>query len=108
MTFEEYQKTAVSLLHSDFNKNVVNSVLGLCGETGEVAEKVKKVMRDKEGIFDDDSKKEIIKELGDILWYIAVTSSNLGISLEDVAHGNIEKLTSRKDRRALQGEGDNR
>ena len=108
MTFEEYQNKAVSLLHSDFNKNVVNSVLGLCGETGEVAEKVKKVMRDKEGIFDDDSKKEITKELGDILWYIAVTSSNLGISFEDIVQCNIEKLTSRKERKTLQGEGDNR
>lgn len=108
MTFEEYQTKAVALLHSDFNKNVVNSVLGLCGETGEVAEKVKKVMRDKEGIFDDDSKKEITKELGDVLWYIAVTSSNLGISFENIAQGNIEKLTSRQERKTLQGEGDNR
>lgn len=108
MTFEEYQKQAVGFITSDFNRVVINTTLGLCGESGEVAEKVKKIMRDNNGVFDDISKKEITKELGDVLWYIAVISSNLNIPLEEVVKINIEKLASRKERGTLHGKGDDR
>jgi len=87
---------------------VLYPVLGLCGEAGEVAEKVKKVYRDKGGIITEDTKQELKKELGDVLWYISTISRDLGLTLEEVAQANIEKLTSRKARGVIHGNGDNR
>ena len=83
-------------------------VLGLCGESGEVAEKFKKILRDKGGELSDEDRVEIAKELGDVLWYVATISRYMGISLNEVAEGNIEKLTSRFDRGKIHGKGDNR
>ena len=71
-------------------------------------EKIKKLIRDKDGIIDEQFKIEITKELGDILWYLAQLSTEFGISFQDVAEKNIEKLISRKDRGMLHGDGDNR
>jgi NTP pyrophosphatase (non-canonical NTP hydrolase) len=109
MTFEEYQiearKTAV---YPNQDNNFIYPTLGLAGEAGEVAEKIKKVIRDNNGIVTEEKKAEIMKELGDVLWYIANLSKELGISLEDVASKNIEKLKSRQDRDLLHGSGDNR
>jgi NTP pyrophosphatase (non-canonical NTP hydrolase) len=82
--------------------------LGLCGETGEIAEKIKKIIRDNNAILDENSVNELKKELGDVLWYLAVLSANLGLELKDIAETNIEKLTSRKERETLSGSGDNR
>lgn len=82
--------------------------LGICGEAGEVADKVKKVIRDKGGVFSDEVKAEIVKEIGDVLWYCAILSDDLGFSLEEVAKMNIEKLESRYQRNKLSGSGDNR
>ena len=75
-------------------------VLGLVGEAGEVAEKIKKVLRDNEGKIEEEQKKEIKKELGDVLW--------LGLSLTDIAAYNIEKIKSRRERGVANGKGDNR
>lgn len=83
-------------------------ILGLSGEAGEAAEKYKKVIRDKDGVFDDDDKKEILKELGDVLWYVAAISRYLGVEMETVAKMNVDKLMSRKKREMLHGAGDNR
>jgi NTP pyrophosphatase (non-canonical NTP hydrolase) len=77
--------------------------LGLCGETGEVAEKVKKQVRD--GVF---NRHEVAKELGDVLWYLANLSNDIGYNLDEIADINIEKLTSRRDRDKIKGSGDNR
>jgi NTP pyrophosphatase (non-canonical NTP hydrolase) len=77
--------------------------LGLCGETGEVAEKVKKQVRD--GVF---NRHEVAKELGDVLWYLANLSNDIGYNLDEIANINIEKLTSRKNRDKIKGSGDNR
>lgn len=77
--------------------------LGLNGEAGEFAEKVKKLIRD--GVF---VKEDAAKELGDVLWYTARAAEALGYSLEDIAQMNIDKLSSRKARNVLQGSGDNR
>jgi NTP pyrophosphatase (non-canonical NTP hydrolase) len=77
--------------------------LGLMGEAGEVAEKVKKKIRD--GKFDE---VEVAKELGDVLWYLTRLSDAIGCDLEWVAMGNVQKLTDRAKRNVLSGSGDNR
>jgi len=81
--------------------------LGL-GEAGEVQGKIKKIIRDSGGVITPEATEEIKKELGDILWYIASMCDNLGINLNDVANGNIEKLRDRNKRGVLEGSGDNR
>lgn len=109
MTFDEYEKLAANTaIYPRRGKNLIYPVLGLAGESGEVAEKVKKLIRDKNYIIDDEFKEEIKKELGDVLWYIAAICYELGISMKDVATTNIEKLASRKKRGRLQGNGDKR
>ena len=101
----ESRKTA---LYPDVGSNPIYPTLGLVGEAGEVADKVKKILRDKKGVFDKDSKDAIKFELGDVLWYISQLSSELGYELEDVANANLQKLNSRKSRGKIQGSGDNR
>tara|TARA_Y100000034_G_C6907745_1_gene421797 strand:- start:2164 stop:2499 length:336 start_codon:yes stop_codon:yes gene_type:complete len=84
------------------------TVLGLVGEAGEIANKVKKIIRDKSGRIDDKTRSDLSKELGDVLWYLSTLASELGIELNDVAEDNIKKLYSRKERGVLGGTGDNR
>jgi NTP pyrophosphatase (non-canonical NTP hydrolase) len=86
----------------------VAKILGLVGEAGEVAEKYKKIIRDKKGKISPSDREELVKELGDVMWYIALLAKYLGVSLEDVASKNLEKLSSRKSREAIHGRGDNR
>lgn len=80
--------------------------LGLVGEAGEVSEKIKKVLRGDYAI--DDVKEDIAKELGDVLWYAAQLSGELGFTFEEVATLNLEKLMARKANNTLHGEGDDR
>ncbi len=108
MQIDEYQKRAVSTAIYPHTAAVTYPALGLVGEAGEVAEKIKKVIRDNEGIFTRDKREEIAKELGDVLWYIAALSRDLDIPMEDIALANLHKLASRKQRGKLQGSGDNR
>ena len=109
MTFEEYQKfSRETAIYPDKDNNYIYPTLGLAGEAGEVAEKIKKVIRDNGGVVSDEKREEITKELGDVLWYVANLSTELKISFEDVARKNIEKLQSRKQRDELHGSGDNR
>ena len=86
---------------------MLEKVFGLVGEAGEVAEKFKKILRDKNGIASDEDKKELAKELGDVLWYINSVGVYLGFSLEDIAQNNLDKVLSRKERGVTQGSGDN-
>lgn len=109
MDFKEYQEESrKTAIYKKLGENYIYPSLGLAGETGEVMEKIKKLIRDKDGVIDDEFKKEIAKELGDILWYMAQLSTEFGISFQDVAEKNIEKLASRKERGMLHGDGDNR
>jgi NTP pyrophosphatase (non-canonical NTP hydrolase) len=110
MTFQEYQEKALTtvITTGDELKDTLHWVLGLNGEAGEVAEKVKKIIRDHDGVMTDQDKQELAKELGDVLWYIAVFAHQMGYQLDDVAMQNLEKLKSRKQRGVLGGSGDNR
>ena len=107
-TFVEYQKAQRSLAIYRGDLSVVYPALGLGGESGEVLEKIKKVLRDNNGVFTEEKKQEIKKELGDVLWYLSDIAYFLGISLDDVAKSNIDKLTSRNKRNVQYGSGDNR
>jgi len=109
MTFQEYQtESRKTAIYPNKDNNFIYPTLGLAGEAGEVAEKIKKVLRDGNGIVSDEKREEITKELGDVLWYVANLSTELKINLEDVASKNIEKLQSRQQRNELHGSGDNR
>jgi len=121
-TFSEYQTEAVKLkisldkfkaIFPNMNPDVIKLVavaydgLGL-GEAGEVQGKIKKIIRDNGGIITPEATNDILKELGDTLWYITSMCENLGITLEDVANYNITKLQDRHARGVLGGSGDNR
>ena len=108
MTLEEYQTLAQVTAKYPENMKILYPTLGLCGEAGEVAEKVKKIHRDHGGLISESQKAEIAKELGDVLWYLAVLAKDLEYSLEDIAKINLEKLHSRKERGVIHGSGDNR
>lgn len=109
----EYQKKAkVYDLNSSqgeiFSLGFIEKILGLVGESGETADKIKKILRDKKGDLSMEDKNEIVKELGDITWYVAMIAESLGVEFSEVLRLNIEKLESRKNRGKLSGEGDNR
>lgn len=108
MEFKNYQEEAVKTAIYGAGQNILYPALGLGNEAGEVLGKIKKVLRDNDGIFDTESKKKISDEIGDVLWYIAALSRDLGISLEDVAKDNITKLKDRQSRNVISGSGDNR
>jgi NTP pyrophosphatase (non-canonical NTP hydrolase) len=110
MTFDEYEAAALTTVLStgDDFKDLLHWVLGLNGEAGEVAEKLKKIIRDKNGVITEEDKIEMAKEIGDVLWYLAVFAHDLGVPLDQIAKQNIDKLQSRKARGVLGGQGDNR
>lgn len=113
MTFLEYEEAAMN--YAIYDNELVYPVLGLVSEAGEVASKVKKLMRDKEVEIDDpaidlnwEEKKAIAHELGDVLWYVTAAAADIGYDLDEIAQLNIEKLASRKRRGRLKGSGDYR
>ncbi|MDD5463702.1 MAG: nucleoside triphosphate pyrophosphohydrolase family protein [Candidatus Moranbacteria bacterium] len=109
MEFNEYQKeTRKHAIYPGLGNNFSFPTIGLAGETGEVAEKIKKIIRDKDGVVDDISRIEVKKELGDVLWYLSQIASEFELSLDDVANHNIEKIRSRSERNVTHGNGDNR
>lgn len=109
MTLNEYQDLAwATAIYPDMGKNITYPTLGLCGESGEFAEQVKKAIRDDGGKITDERKAAMIKELGDDMWYLAAIAKELGVSLDEVARQNLEKLASRQKRKVLRGSGDNR
>jgi NTP pyrophosphatase (non-canonical NTP hydrolase) len=109
MNFTEYQNLALATAIYPKKYETIYPALGLCGEAGEVAEKIKKSIRD--GLHnwpDEQFKEELTKELGDVLWYISALASDLDISLNEIAESNLQKLASRKKRNKIGGSGDNR
>lgn len=116
MTVNEYQEAALTTAVYPEQFRVIYPALGMNGEAGEVADKVKKVIRDTvllinaKGaiVLPDDKRIELAKEIGDVLWYCATLANDLGMKLEDVAQMNIDKLKSRQERGKLSGSGDNR
>jgi len=107
MEFNQYQEAARETAIYPSEQGLIYTALGLTGEAGEVAEKVKKMIRD--GIeLDPKYQGKIARELGDVLWYVANLAHEIGVTLDTVAKANLNKLSSRKDRNALKGEGDDR
>lgn len=105
MTFKEYQKITDEIANHE--KDFLFATLGLAGEAGEVANKLKKIIRDKNNIIDEETKENLKNELGDVLYYTVQLSSRLNISFEDVVSGNVKKLMDRKKLGVFQGESDN-
>jgi len=109
MDLDEYQRGALRTAAPFDKKNeLFDLVLGLVGESGEIAEKFKKWVRDLDSDESRIDRAAIAKELGDVLWYAAVLAEYLGLSLDDIATANLAKLASRQDRGVLSGSGDNR
>lgn len=109
MNFEDYQVAArKTAIYPFMGTNLWYPTLGLAGESGEVSEKVKKIYRDFDGKVSDEKREEIVRELGDVLWYIANIGSELHVSLEYIALQNIKKLVDRTMRNQVHGDGDNR
>lgn len=121
INFQEYSDKAYSLAqygdslfigeNGNFKMNSISALypfLALGGEVGEIQEKIKKVIRDKNGEINSETRSAILKELGDVLWYINACARDLHSSLEGVARMNLDKLFSRQERGTLKGSGDDR
>jgi len=109
MELNDYQDQARSTaIYPDLGSNIVYPALGLCGEAGEISEKVKKIVRDDSGVLTDPKKEAIALELGDVLWYVSQLAAEIDYSLDEIAQKNLDKLSSRKQRGVLGGSGDNR
>lgn len=106
--FSSYQKIAATTAIYPDNQRVVYPALGMAGEAGEVANKVKKIIRDGPDNMPQDWRKELAKEIGDVLWYCAALATDLNIDLQAIADDNIKKLLDRKQRNVIGGSGDNR
>ena len=108
MDLNQYQQAARRTAIYAEQHRVIYPALGLASEAGEVAGKVKKVLRDLGGDFDKAPLQAIKDELGDVLWYVAVLAGDLGLALDDIATANLGKLASRLVRCRLSGDGDRR
>ena len=113
MNFSEYQKESRSTArYPIIGESFVYPTLGLVGEAGELAEKVKKLFRDKDiqttKVVSVEDKEEIKKELGDVLWYLTQIATEFELDLNTIAEDNIAKLKSRLERNQIKGDGDNR
>lgn len=110
MTFDEYQKRALTTAPADDDPLMAKTIyaMGISGEAGEVIEKWKKIVAYKGGVISPEDLAELSKEIGDVLWYLALFSNRLGLKLDDIARENNEKLASRKARNVIKGQGDNR
>jgi len=105
--FTDYQQMARRTALYPPEDGIIYTTLGLVGESGEIAEKVKKVIRDKDGNFEE-VHEDLAKELGDVLWYVANLAFELDFDLGEIAAMNLQKLSDRQNRGQIQGDGDNR
>jgi NTP pyrophosphatase (non-canonical NTP hydrolase) len=109
MLISEYQELSRrTATYPGAGDNIVYPTLGLAGEAGEVAEKVKKLLRDDGGVLSEDRRAALAGELGDVLWYVAQVATEAELDLERIAQGNLDKLLSRQRRGVLSGSGDQR
>jgi NTP pyrophosphatase (non-canonical NTP hydrolase) len=108
-SFETYQRESrktwgvISMDHP-----VVYPTLGLVNEAGEVAGKIKKIFRDRDGVISEEDRQALKQELGDVLWYLTQICTESDLSLEEVAEANLTKLFSRLERGKIRGDGDYR
>jgi NTP pyrophosphatase (non-canonical NTP hydrolase) len=110
MTFNDYQKDAKSTrAYPEYGQATIGAIaycaLGLAGEAGEVANKVKKLLRDGDT---PELRIKILDEMGDVLWYAAILADELGTDLNVIALDNLKKLRDRKRNATIRGEGDAR
>lgn len=111
LNFHHYQGSAAETAIYPGKKEwagLAYTSLGMAGEAGEFAGKVKKIARDDNGVLSEEKREALIGELGDVLWYVAACAEELGVLLADVAQRNLDKLASRQERGVLGGSGDNR
>lgn len=109
VNFAEYQEKAKQTAkYPVIGHAVIYPTLGLTNEAGEVSGKIKKIFRDKEGVIGEADLAALQGELGDVLWYLAQVSTELGLALDEIAEHNIAKLLDRQVRGKIQGEGDDR
>ncbi len=110
MTFDEYQKQALTTAITNPDPLMDKTIwaMGVAGEAGEVIEKWKKIVAYKAGEISADDATELGKELGDVVWYIAVFADKLGLSFDELMQQNLQKLLDRKQRGVQKGSGDNR
>ena len=116
MKLNDYQQEALKTAVYPREYSSVYLALGMNGEAGEVADKVKKIIRDTEYVrnekgeivLPDDKRENLALEVGDVLWYCATFAHDIGMTLEDVAKMNVAKIQSRQNRGKLGGSGDNR
>ena len=109
LTFKEYEdKAKETAIYPNFGSNIYYPALGLGGESGEVLENIKKMMRDDNGVLTLERKQKIKKELGDVLWYCALLAFESGLTLEEVAEANNSKLLKRLEENKIHGEGSDR
>lgn len=107
--FDEYQrKCKQTAIYPNIGKNFIYPTIGLMGEAGEIANKVKKVIRDDKSKLRKEKVKELSSEVGDVMWYVAQLCTELGLKLSDVVKGNVEKLSYRAKENKIKGSGDNR
>jgi NTP pyrophosphatase (non-canonical NTP hydrolase) len=109
MDLNQYQTSALqTAIYPNRGANFPYPALGLVGEAGEVADKLKKVIRDNDGVLTDSVRDAVAKELGDVMWYLAVLAYEMDYDLNSIAQINLDKLASRQERGVLSGSGDNR
>ena len=109
MNLNDYQTAALRTASPKTKKNeLFHLLLGLCGEAGEIAEKAKKIVRDKDSDFSQWDREDFIKEMGDVMWHVAVLADYFDIPLDEVGEKNIAKLADRMNRGMISGSGDNR
>jgi NTP pyrophosphatase (non-canonical NTP hydrolase) len=109
MRLSDYQeRSRATAVYPAAGANLLYPTLGLCGEAGEVAEKVKKMLRDDAGVLSVERRAALAKELGDVLWYLAQLATEAELDLDAIAEANLDKLLSRQERGALRGSGDER
>ena len=109
MDFNDYQtKSRKTAKDPAIGHAVIYPTLGLVNEAGEVAGKIKKVFRDKDGEINAETRDALKAELGDVLWYMAQVATELDLTLDEIAEHNITKLYDRLERGKIKGDGDNR